>query len=228
MSSKILISGCGMSWSGQERPTWVKLFKLASAEIVDVGGPAVSNQWILNRAFLKLSEDPTIKRAVIQLTCVGKLDVEVNSERIKELVELDSLRNFVYQGVWPSSMSLDHPAKQLWDQWLSSPVLELQDIFCKLVMLKFWCDNNGVALTVMQGYELEWADTQRQQLANIITDINFNFGDDYINSPEYALRKDELGVPCLEYQIKIAERIANVAAPELLEKLRKVKKVLAK
>jgi len=217
-----------MSWSGQERPTWVKLFKLAGANIVDVGGPAVSNQWILNQAILKLQADPEIKTAVIQLTSLGKLDVEVDENRIRELVEPDTLRNFTHNGVWPSSSSLEHPAKQLWYQWLRSPGLETQDLFCKLLLLKDWCTNRGVELTVLQGYQITWTDTQKNQLKNIVTDIDSNIGDSYVNSSEYHLRTDELGVPCLPYQIKIAQYIAELAVPGLVLKLQKVEKSLTK
>ena len=172
-NKKILVSGCGISWSGQERPTWVKLFRLSSANIIDIGGPAVSNQWIINQTFLKLLEDPEIKTAIVQLTCIGKLDVEVDTDRINELVKPDSLRNFVYRGIWPSSASLDHPAKQLWYRWLYSPGLELEEVFCKLVLLKSWCQTNGVELTVVQGYKLDWTVKHYNQLKKILLNMHY-------------------------------------------------------
>ena len=46
--SKILTSGCGLSWSKQDRPTWVNVLKLCGVEIDDQAGPAISNQLILN------------------------------------------------------------------------------------------------------------------------------------------------------------------------------------
>ena len=46
--SKILISGCGLTWSKQERPTWVNVLKLCGVDIDDQAGPAISNQLILN------------------------------------------------------------------------------------------------------------------------------------------------------------------------------------
>ena len=46
--SKILISGCGISFQG-ERPTWVKMLKLLGVDLVDVSGPAISNYLILNQ-----------------------------------------------------------------------------------------------------------------------------------------------------------------------------------
>jgi hypothetical protein len=226
LSKKLLVSGCGISWSGQERPTWVKLFKLAGADIIDVGGPGVSNQWILNQTFLKLQEDTEIKVAIVQLTAIGKLDVEVDADRIGELVKPDSLRNFVHHGIWPSSASLDHAAKQLWNRWLYSPGLELEDIFCKLILLKSWCQTNGVELTVVQGYALKWETKQVDRLKDIITDIYLSISEEYENSPEYALRTDDIGVPCLPYQLVIANYIARLAVPEIVKNLAKVEKIL--
>jgi hypothetical protein len=135
-NKKILVSGCGLSWGSQERKTWVNILKIGGASIIDAGGPAVSNQWIINQSILQAMSNTDITHVVIQLTSIGKLDVETNPDRIAELVESDQLRNFTFNGIWPSSHSTNHPAKQLWKTWLSSPGLELQDIFCKLVLPK--------------------------------------------------------------------------------------------
>ena len=53
--SKILISGCGISWSMQERPTWVKVLRLCNVDIDDQAGPAISNQMILNNMISLIS-----------------------------------------------------------------------------------------------------------------------------------------------------------------------------
>ena len=66
-NKKVLVSGCGFSFGGQERKTWVNVLKSVGVNIVDVGGPAVSNQWILNQAFLKLLEDESINQVILQL-----------------------------------------------------------------------------------------------------------------------------------------------------------------
>jgi hypothetical protein len=55
-NKKILISGCGFSFSKQERKTWVNVLKSVGVNIVDVGGPAVSNQWILNKTFINKNQ----------------------------------------------------------------------------------------------------------------------------------------------------------------------------
>ena len=103
---KLLVSGCGITFSGQTSKTWVNILSVAGADIIDVGAPAVSNQWIINRAFLQLEADPEIKKAIIQLTAIGKLDVEIDDERVKVLVEPDSIRDFTVDNVWPSSFSI--------------------------------------------------------------------------------------------------------------------------
>ena len=108
-NKKFLVSGCGFSWSGQERKTWVNILRAVGVDLVDVGGPAVSNQWIINRAFQQLLANQ-FDHVIIQLTSLGKLDVEINAER-QHLVNNDSLRNFVVDGIWPSSHSQEHPAK---------------------------------------------------------------------------------------------------------------------
>ena len=51
--SKILISGCGISFSGI-KPTWVKVLKLCGYDITDVSGPAISNQLITNQIIEKI------------------------------------------------------------------------------------------------------------------------------------------------------------------------------
>ena len=131
---KILISGCGLSYSGQERKVWTNILKIAGANIIDVAGPAVSNQWILDQAFITLLNDNTITDAVIQLTSLGKLDVEVNLVRELALVKPDTIRNFIHQGIWPSSASQEHLSKKLWYEYLYSPNLEQQELFCKVLL----------------------------------------------------------------------------------------------
>ena len=97
--SNILISGCGISWSGQTKPTWVKVLKLCKLPIIDLGGPAVSNEYILNKLIKHLLQHQNVSHVICQLTSTGKLDVEVNALRLKDMVETDPFRNFVHDGV---------------------------------------------------------------------------------------------------------------------------------
>lgn len=224
---KLLVSGCGITFSGQSVPTWVNVLSLAGADIVDVSGPAVSNQWIINRAFLQLEADSSINQAVIQLTALNKLDVEINDERIRTLVEPDSLRNFTVDDVWPSSASEEHPSKRLWRQWLSSPGLERQDIMCKLKLLKHWCDSHRVNLVVVQGYNLFWDLDQHTQLSSVITNIDHNIMDEYQNTTWYA---DHLSidVPVLGFQLELAAKMAQRIRPDLMPQVEKIRQDFAK
>ena len=70
------------------------MLRASGVDITDTGGPAVSNQWIINRAFLNMLEQHH-DHAIIQLTSIGKLDVEIiHNNRYRDLVCTDSLRNF--------------------------------------------------------------------------------------------------------------------------------------
>jgi hypothetical protein len=218
---KLLVSGCGITFSGQAARTWVNILSLAGADIVDVGGPAVSNQWIINRAFLQLEADPTIRQAVIQLTAIGKLDVEVDDERIKVLVEPDSIRDFTVDNVWPSSASEEHESKRLWKQWLSSPGLEQQDIICKLRLLKYWCDAHQVDLVVVQGYDLRWSQDQQGQLASVIDNIEYNIMDEYRNTDWYS-SKHSIDVPVIGFQFELALKLAQQIRPDLVDRVEKI------
>lgn len=222
---KLLVSGCGITFSGQTQRTWVNVLSAAGADIVDVSAPAVSNQWIINRAFQQLHLDNHIKKAVIQLTACGKLDVEVNPDRIKSLVEPDTVRNFTVDDVWPSSFSLEHESKQLWKQWLSSPGLEREDIICKLILLQHWCHTHEIQLLVIQGYAMSWNGLQHHQLASIIDGLDHNIMDEYKQSQWYQPDSD---VPALGYQIQLAMHIAQQIQPDLLPRIEKMQQAFAR
>jgi hypothetical protein len=221
LNKRILISGCGLSFSGQERKTWANIFKVAGIKMTDVGGPAVSNQWILNKVILELwaNRHDTV---IIQLTGLGKLDVEVNDERHAELVINDPIRNFVYQNVWPSSVSNTHLSKQLYYKWLSSPNLETEDLVCKLLLLKCMCDQFDIDLHVFQGYLIPWNDQQKELLDGIIYDLDSDLYSAYPNSEHYQFHDHTNTVPCLSYQFFLAKTIAGVCYPEALDKINKM------
>ena len=218
---KLLVSGCGISFSGQEAKTWVNILSLTGADIVDAGAPAVSNQWIINRAFMQLEADPDIGHAVLQLTALGKLDVEITDERLKVLVEPDPIRDFTVDDVWPSSASLAHPSKQLWKQWLFSPKLEQQDVICKLRLLKHWCDTHDVALTVIQGYDMRWQSDQIEKVNNIIHDVDYNIIDHYQSTAWYT-DNQTIDVPVLGFQFEIALAVAQQIDPALADRVEKI------
>lgn len=228
ISKKILISGCGFSWSGQKRHTWPKILKSVGNNIIDVGGPAVSNQWVLNNVIEALSQDQTYNLVIIQLTTLNKLDVDINTpERYAELVEKDTLRNFTYKDVWPSSLSEDHQSKQLYNEWLASPRLEKQDVWCKLFLLKDYCEKMNIQLYVLQGYFIDWTETQKILLNDIIDNINSSLYADYKNSEFYKNHdcSNENTVPCVNYQIELAKELATKFELVGLDKLSKLAKV---
>jgi hypothetical protein len=221
LNKRILVSGCGLSFSSQERKTWANIFKVAGINLTDVGGPAVSNQWILNKVILELWAN-RYDTVIIQLTSLGKLDVEVNNERHAELVINDPIRNFVYQNVWPSSVSDTHLSKQLYYKWLSSPNLETEDLVCKLLLLKHLCDHFDIDLYVFQGYSIWWNDKQKELLDSIIYDLDSDLYSAYPNSEHYQFHDHTNTVPCLSYQFVLAKTIASVCYPEALDKINKM------
>ena len=223
-NKKILISGCGFSYSGQERKTWVNVLRSVGADLVDVGGPAVSNQWIINKAFTKLLEDPTVNAVVLQLTSIGKLDVEVNDERLGQLVEPDSLRNFTFQGIWPSSHSQEHLSKQLYNQLLYSPKLETEDLFCKIMLLKHWCETHDIELIILQAYDVLWTDQQLGQLQGVVLNLNDPLFLQYKRSPTYQYHDstDRNTVPCIQYHCELAQIVARLVVPDLLGRIQEI------
>jgi hypothetical protein len=218
---KILISGCGLSWGGQERKVWTNILKVAGADIIDVGGPAVSNQWILDRAFITLLNDNAITDTVIQLTSLNKLDVEVDTVRELSLVKPDSIRNFTYQGVWPSSASQEHLSKKLWYEYLYSPTLEQQELFCKIMLIDNWCDTHNIKLTIMQGYRIPWSLEQLKELKDIVYNLDKSIYEEY-EETEY-FKKDnntELNtVPGLGFQFYLANKLGTFLVPDLIDKI---------
>lgn len=217
--TKLLVSGCGITYTGQPARTWATIVKLTGIEVIDVSGPAVSNQWIVNRAFLALRADPGIKHAVIQLTALGKLDVEVDEVRLKELVQPDTIRNFTVDGIWPSSASTEHASKALWKQWLYSPKLEQQDLAVKLMLLHEWCQHKGVKLTVIQGYDLHWKDTAG--MSDLISNIYWNIMTDYRNTKWFDAQAQS-DVPVTEYQWELAMMLIKLTLPDHASRLQEI------
>ena len=219
-NKKLLISGCGFSWGRQKRKTWVNVLRAAGADITDVGGPAVSNQWILDRAFLAMLEDH-YDHAVIQITSIGKLDVEIQGTRYRDLVATDSLRSFVVDDIWPSSHSTEHPAKSLYNEFLLSPGLETQELFCRLLLLENWCKTHGTRLTVLQPYHIPWTAQQRERLAHLIDHMEMPLYEQYQASKHYEHHdhQNENMVPCVDYHCDVAMYVAVKAVPEVVHRL---------
>lgn len=205
--SNILISGCGISWSGQVKPTWVKVLKLCKLPIIDLGGPAVSNEYILNKLIKHLMNNDEVSHVICQLTSLAKLDVEVDEQRHKEMVEPDPLRNFIHDGVWPSSVSKLHPAKQSYYKYLYSKNIELDNTLIKMYTLQKMCDDRKIKLLFLQGYPVDWPETNI--LGNLNMDLNYIIETHYHQSQYYRLHdhENENTVPCTEFQKHLAFNI---------------------
>lgn len=236
---KILVSGCGITYTKQHHKTWANILKLAGCEVVDVGGPAVSNQWIINKTFLELQKNNSIGIAFVQLTSLGKLDVEVGVDRIADLVKTDPLRNFVIDrdfqvlsdsqigdwGIWPSSVGDHHESKKQWRRWLFSPILEKEDVYCKLVLLDNFCQERNIKLYVYHGYRIDWDGEQYTGLQHLIENIDDDFYSVYLKSLHYQNHDhhDQNSVPCLGYQLELAETVSKELPTDLQQKLLKFK-----
>lgn len=236
---KILISGCGITYSKQQSKTWTNILQFLGCDIVDVSGPAVSNQWIVNKVFLGLQQCPEIKTAVIQLTSLKKLDVEVDLERISNLVKSDPLRNFIIDekfqvtsaeqinstGIWPSSVSNHHESKKQWYKWLCSPGLEKEDLYCKLLLLDVYCKQHDITLQVYQGYDIDWTTQQIVGLQNIIKNQDLTWHSAYLKSSHYQNHnhKNQNPVPCIGYQLEIAQTVARELPQHIQDKIAKLK-----
>ena len=197
--SNILISGCGISWSGQTKPTWVKVLKLCKLPIIDLGGPAVSNEYILNKLIKHLLQHQNVSHVICQLTSAGKLDVEVNALRLKDMVETDPFRNFVHDGVWPSSISELHPAKQSYYKWLYSKNIDIDNTLIKIFALHKICKERNIPCLFLQGYQIDWP--ENNVLNQVDIDLDFVIEDFYKESDFYNLHDhDNNTVPCKEFQ----------------------------
>ena len=202
--SKILISGCGLSWSHQERPTWVNVLRICGADITDLAGPAISNTLILNQLISELHVND-YGYVICQLTAHGKLDVEIN-ESNHYVMQKDSVRNFDYNGYWPSGTSTEHESKRLFYKYLYSPQIEQQDTILKLLHLQKVCEATGTELYVMQGYRMNWTN-------NLIDKVNMD--KDFVIYEHYKAHKlyahhdftNNNTVPNKLYQIEIARHI---------------------
>lgn len=204
--SKILISGCGFSFSKQHSKTWVNIFKSCGLQITDISGPAVSNQYILNKTILELLENPNYDHILIQLTALGKLDVSVDNLRYNELVKNDSLRNFTFNNIWPSSISNEHISKQLYNKWLVSPELEVEDVFVKLSLLNRLYKN----ITVIQAYDINWVD-KHKTVENLFFNFNQPLESEYKTGEYYKFHNHDNfnTVPCIQYQSYLAVKLSE-------------------
>ena len=204
--SKILISGCGLSWSQQERPTWVKVLRICGVDIDDQAGPAISNQLILNN-MIESVMDNDYSQAVCQLTSRMKLDVELTNDKRKEVAGQDSIRNFTYKNYWPSSHSEDHESKRLYYEYLHSPSMEESDIIYKWMLLKKLCNQKDIKLHTVLGYGISW---KNKNYKVIDTDHEYCIWNDYTTGEYWKSHDHSQGekntVPNKHFHLHLARK----------------------
>lgn len=204
--SKILISGCGLSWSQQERPTWVKVLRICGVDIDDRAGPAISNQLILNNMIEGVMHND-YSQAVCQLTSMKKLDVEVTNDKRKEAMSQDSIRNFTHNNYWPSSHSAEHESKKLYYEYLHSPSIEESDVIYKWMLLQRLCDEKQIKLHTVLGYDMPWTNDAHRLIA---TDHGYNIWNDYKTGEHWRLHDHSLGdrntVPNKHFHLYLARK----------------------
>ena len=207
--SKILISGCGISWSKQERPTWVNVLELCGVDIDDQAGPGISNQLILNNMIESVMNNDYVQ-AICQLTSTMKLDVELTNEQRKKVVEQDTIRNFTHKNYWPSSTSAEHHSKKLYYEYLYSPTIEQSDIIYKWLLLKKLCNEKNIKLHTVLGYKIRWTN---QKYKLIDTNHDYYIWNDYTLGEYYALHDHSVGekntVPNKYFHIHLAKKFNN-------------------
>ena len=215
--SKVLVSGCGITFSG-ERPTWTKVLWLSGVAMVDVSGPAISNYIILNNLLEQLYTQKDFSHVICQLTSMGKLDVQLQDNN-RWLMEQDSIRNFEFQGYWPSSGSMEHAVKRNWKDYLYSPKMEEQDIIFKLLLLQDLCILKKIPLMIVQGYPIQWTNPLIDciQISDYIIYEAYKQDDSYYEDDH----SPKNNVPMKEFQIKLARKFNNMFLHMDLPKLDK-------
>lgn len=211
-TKKILINGCGITFGSANIKSWPKILSLLGENVVNLSAPAISNQWIVDRTAEYLLKNTDVTHVVIQLTSIDKLDVEIDTnEKEILLVKPDTLRNFVWQGVWPSSGSREHLSKKLYHEYLHSPTLLTKELSIKIAMLDFWCFSHNIKLHVYQGYNIPWTNDDLELVNNVIKNIDNPLYQQYQLSLNYHYHNYDNNntVPCIEYAFELAKMIAD-------------------
>ena len=205
--SNILISGCGISFSKQERPTWINVLKICGLNINDVSGPAISNDTILNELLFALDKDSTITHVICQLTGTGKLDIEMNKDRESMMNKTDSYRRFTWKGLWPSSVSQKPEEKKSYYTLFHSKKIEIENLIIKLYLLQKICAERNVELYIVQGYSIDWP--QNSMLNKINFDRTYDIRSHYErhHSFKHHDHTNNNSVPCKLFQKHLAKKI---------------------
>ena len=219
VDSKILISGCGISYGKGETPTWINVLQICGLNIKDLTGPGITNSLILNLLIEELHKN-TYSHVICQLTQLGKLDVELNDNN-RSLMENDTLRNYSFGDYWPSSFSRDHIAKKMYYDYLYSPSIEEQDLIIKILYLQELCQKKNIRLCIFQGSEIKWKNPLHKKISLW---ENFIMLEDYKSHSTYKLHDTSRQriTPNMYYQIYFAKKINRMFIKEnIYSKLKK-------
>ena len=152
----------------------------------------------------------------MQITNPGKLDVELTDER-KKVMEQDPLRNYSWNGIWPSSVSDHHISKKNYYKYLHSPISEEKDLLLKLMHIQDICKSKKIKLLIFKGLRYDFKDP----LANNIDMLeNFDMDTDYMESNHTHDSQVSI-TPIKAYQIEFAKKINEIFLKLDIPKLNK-------
>lgn len=220
-NKKLLVNGCGLTFGNERIKAWPKILSAVGVPVIDLSGPAVSNQWILDRTVEYLFTHDDINSVVVQLTNIDKLDVSVDPQRVEDLVGPDSLRNFVWKDIWPSSGSREHVSKDMYFKYLYSPELITKELANKCKLLDFWCQQHNITCKIYQGYPIPWTNRDLTVAGSLIQNPESSWSQEYVQSPFYVTHDFALSnrVPCIEYFFYRARKVAEDFGIPVLDKL---------
>jgi hypothetical protein len=108
---------------------------------------------------------------------------------------------------------------------LFSPTLEKEDVYCKLLLLEHFCKEQNIKLCVYHGYYIDWNIDQYTGLQHLIKNIDDDFYSVYLKSLHYQNHDhyDQNSVPCMGYQLELAQTVSKELSTDLQQKLSKFK-----
>jgi hypothetical protein len=93
------------------------------------------------------------------------------------------------------------------------------------MLLNSYCQQHHIELHVYQGYDITWTEQQLFSLKNIIKNITSSWYSEYLISSHYQQHnnQNQNSVPCIGYQIELAEIVGKELLYNVGKKLKKFK-----
>jgi hypothetical protein len=93
------------------------------------------------------------------------------------------------------------------------------------MLLNSYCQQHHIGLQVYQGYDIKWSDQQFLYLQKIIKNITSSWYSEYLISFYYQQhdKQNQNSVPCMGYQIELAEIVGKELSYNVEKKLKKFK-----